>query len=117
MDYLVRDSHYAGVSLGMIDLFYLINTTKIIKHAPKMPYTLGIMSKGVKTYEAYILARHLMNRSIYYHKKIKVIETMIENVFTYFVNEYKYLCKNLTIKRLIPSYISYLRKLSALKTL
>ena len=77
MDYLVRDAHFAGVTVGQIDVAYLINTLTVIDHANGDP-TLGLQSRGVKAYEGYALARQLMNRSLYYHKAVKVFEFMME---------------------------------------
>ncbi len=77
MDYLVRDAHFAGVAAGQIDVAYLINTLAVIEH-PNGDRTLGLQSKGVKPYEGYALARRLMNRSLYYHKAVKVFEFMME---------------------------------------
>ncbi len=77
MDYLVRDAHFAGVSAGQIDVAYLINTLAVIEHS-EGDRTLGLQSKGVKAYEGYALARQLMNRSLYYHKAVKVFEFMME---------------------------------------
>jgi HD superfamily phosphohydrolase len=80
MDYLVRDSHFSGVPLGHVDLHYLIRCLVPIEHAANDGdhATLGITYKGVKPYEAFALARHLMNRTVYYHPKVAVLELLME---------------------------------------
>jgi HD superfamily phosphohydrolase len=76
MDYLVRDAHFTGVSLGQIDVTYLIKSLTIVQKGNQE--VLGLTPKGVKPYEAFALARHLMNRSVYYHSKVRVLEYMME---------------------------------------
>ncbi len=76
MDYLLRDSHFSGTYLGCFDVGYLINCLSVIKH--KNIKILGIKEKGVRQYESFILARQLMNRTVYYHHKVKVVEYMFE---------------------------------------
>jgi uncharacterized protein len=78
MDYLVRDSHFAGVAIGKFDIQYLINSLVVIRHGNDGPKTLGIRPKGVKAYEAFAVARQFMNRTVYYHHKVKVLEHMME---------------------------------------
>ena len=77
MDYLVRDAHFSGVPLGNIDLHYLIRSLAIVEHGAGHS-TLGVTRKGVRAYEAFALARHLMNRTVYYHAKVAVLELLME---------------------------------------
>jgi HD superfamily phosphohydrolase len=77
MDYLVRDAHFSGVPLGNIDLHYLIRSLAIVEHGSGHA-TLGLTTKGVKAYEAFALARHHMNRTVYYHAKVAVLELLLE---------------------------------------
>jgi uncharacterized protein len=76
MDYLCRDAHFAGVPLGRIDLQYLIRNVCVVEHGSQK--TLGLMSKGVASYEAFAFARHIMNRSVYFHKQVATFECMME---------------------------------------
>lgn len=76
MDYLCRDAHFAGVPLGRVDLQYLIRNVCVIEHGTQK--TLGIMAKGVACYEAFAFARHIMNRSVYFHKQVATFECMME---------------------------------------
>lgn len=86
MDYLVRDAHFSGVPLGNIDLHYLIRSLTIIEHGSGHA-TLGLTSKGVKAYEAFALARHHMNRTVYYHAKVAVLELLLERCLLEIANE------------------------------
>jgi uncharacterized protein len=78
MDYLVRDSHFAGLAVGRFDVNYLIHSLAVIEHGTDGPATLGINRKGVKAFEGFSIARQLMNRTLYYHHNIQVLEFMIE---------------------------------------
>lgn len=87
MDYLLRDSHFSGVAVGKFDLNYLINCLQVIEHSTDHPKTLGLFYKGVKPYEGYLISRHLMNKSVYYHRKVKTAEYMAESIFKYLINK------------------------------
>jgi uncharacterized protein len=76
MDYLCRDAHFSGVSVGRIDLQYLIRNICVVQHGTEQ--TLGLTSKGVACYEAFAFARHVMNRSVYFHKQVATFECMME---------------------------------------
>ncbi len=62
-DYLLRDSHFCGVSYGRFDADWLISCLKI--HDNKI----AILPKGLKTLEHYLMARRTMNHNVYLHKK------------------------------------------------
>jgi HD superfamily phosphohydrolase len=49
MDYLVRDSHFAGVALGRVDIYYLIHCLTIVEHDGNSLCSLGVEEKGVNT--------------------------------------------------------------------
>ena len=81
LDYLVRDAHFAGVEIGRIDVQYLINCTMIIHDAQGDGQDhLGLVTKGVKAYETFAFARYLMNRSVYLHKAVNVLQYMMEEL-------------------------------------
>jgi uncharacterized protein len=83
MDYLVRDAHFAGVSVGHIDIRYLIRSLAVIHHEADSNNectTLGLTWKGVLPYETFAFARHLMNRSVYFHCKTATLEFMMETL-------------------------------------
>jgi HD superfamily phosphohydrolase len=76
MDYLLRDSLFTGVSFGRVDIHYLIRSLALINHGQTT--TLGLSEKGARSYEPFAMARHFMNRTVYYHRKVKVMEFMME---------------------------------------
>jgi hypothetical protein len=104
MDYLVRDSHFAGVAIGRFDAQYLINSIVIVPHGEGGPETLGITLKGVKAYEAFLIARQLMNRTVYYHHNVKVLEFMIEHLLRLVIEHMNTLLKSASIAPFIPAY-------------
>jgi HD superfamily phosphohydrolase len=87
MDYLLRDSHFSGVTIGKFDLNYLINCLQVVSHTANKPKTLGLYYKGVKPYEAYLISRQLMNKSVYFHRKVKIAEYMAESIFEYLIKK------------------------------
>ncbi len=67
LDYLLRDSHYAGVNYGRYDLDRIIDTARVI--APTSAQTqLGFEADGVWAVEEMLVARHHMHRQVYGHK-------------------------------------------------
>lgn len=77
MDYLLRDSHHAGVAYGRFDHFRLIDTLRILppprsgaagdSEQSREP-TLGIVKGGVQAAEALLLARYSMFSQVYFHR-------------------------------------------------
>ncbi|OAI46167.1 hypothetical protein AYO45_06475 [Gammaproteobacteria bacterium SCGC AG-212-F23] len=72
LDYLLRDSHFCGVSYGQFDFRWMINSMAVIDTAKGK--RLGITHKGVGVVEHYLMARRLMIRNIYHHPKKLAIE-------------------------------------------
>ncbi len=68
MDYLLRDSHHAGVHYGRFDLHRLISTVVAIPGTDNEPPKLGIEEGGWHAAEALILARYFMFTQVYFHK-------------------------------------------------
>jgi uncharacterized protein len=105
MDYLIRDSHFAGVAIGRFDAHYLINSIVIVTHGnTASEQTLGITPKGVKAYEAFLLARQLMNRTVYYHHNVKALEFMIEHLFRLIIKNAFNLAANNKLGSFVPDY-------------
>jgi HD superfamily phosphohydrolase len=73
MDYLLRDSHFTGVALGMVDMDRLMGTLAI--HGGRS----CIMAKGVEAVEGLLTARGLMYSSVYYHHTVRAAEVMLMN--------------------------------------
>jgi HD superfamily phosphohydrolase len=68
MDYLLRDSHHAGVSYGRFDLHRLISTIQASPGTRGREPRLGISAGGWHAAEALVLARYLMFTQVYFHK-------------------------------------------------
>ena len=67
-DYLLRDSHHAGVAYGKFDHLRLIETMRVLpasQHGSSP--ALGIESGGIHSTEALLLARYFMFMQVYYH--------------------------------------------------
>lgn len=73
MDYLLRDSHHAGVAYGKFDHHRLIDTLRILPSpqeddgsGPGEPM-LGIQGGGLHSAEALMVARYFMYAQVYFH--------------------------------------------------
>ncbi|MFN4133589.1 MAG: HD domain-containing protein [Candidatus Hadarchaeales archaeon] len=73
MDYLLRDSHFTGVALGMVDAHRLTSILRIKEGK------LCILSKGVEAVEGLLTARGLMYSSVYFHHTVRAAEMMLAN--------------------------------------
>jgi len=73
MDYLLRDSHHAGVAYGRFDHYRLIDTLRILPTAaagaaaPSQEPSLGVEEGGIQSAEALMLARYFMYSQVYFH--------------------------------------------------
>jgi HD superfamily phosphohydrolase len=69
IDYLLRDSHHAGVAYGRFDHNRLIDSLRILPKAGKdgTELALGIDKGGLHTAEALLLARYFMYTQVYFH--------------------------------------------------
>jgi uncharacterized protein len=75
MDYLLRDSHFCGVSYGLYDLEWLLNS--IHYEETKDGYKIAVTRKGVGAVEHFLAARRLMTQNIYHHLKVKAEEEVM----------------------------------------
>jgi HD superfamily phosphohydrolase len=105
MDYLLRDSHFAGVSVGKVDVFYLIRCLTVIRHDGVEQKDLGLEVKGVKAYEAFALVRQLMNRTVYFHKTVKVLEFMMEEFLRRVIKYHDAIYKVVSLNSAMPQYL------------
>lgn len=69
MDYLLRDSHHAGVSYGRFEHHRLIDTMRILpqKESGQPLPTLGIEQGGLQSAESLLWARYFMYTQLYFH--------------------------------------------------
>lgn len=75
LDYLLRDSHFCGVTYGAYDLRWMLNSMVIVD-SPQGE-RLGITHKGIGVVEHYLMARRLMTRNIYLNQKKLALEFLL----------------------------------------
>lgn len=68
MDYMLRDSHHAGVSYGNFDLNRIIATVGFVKRPDSDELSLGIVNDGVHAAEGLLIARFMLFTQVYFHK-------------------------------------------------
>ncbi len=71
MDYIVRDSFHTGAEYGNVDVFRLIYTIEIFQG------NLAVNTTALSTLEAFLIARVLSFRSIYYHRVGRAVQLML----------------------------------------
>lgn len=74
MDYLMRDSFYAGVAEGTI------GTERIIKMLNVVDEELVVEAKGIYSIEKFLIARRLMYWQVYFHKTVIAAENLLVQV-------------------------------------
>ncbi|MBT7154233.1 MAG: HD domain-containing protein [Deltaproteobacteria bacterium] len=81
MDYLLRDSYYAGVPYGKFDLERLISSFSCCLEENLNRYLLAIDGEGVPSYEIFLLARIHMFYQIYFHKSLGAYRHYLKKAF------------------------------------
>jgi HD superfamily phosphohydrolase len=76
-DYLLRDSHFCGVSYGTFDLKWLIHCLAKVDDVGEGT-RLGIVKKGIGIVEHYIMARRFMHVNVYLHGKARAVEFLMQ---------------------------------------
>ncbi|MFQ5986508.1 MAG: HD domain-containing protein [Thermoplasmata archaeon] len=71
IDFLLRDAFYTGVAHGIIDLPRLLGTLRLAEG------NLAVDRKGLSAMEGTLVARGLMYTSVYFHKTVRIAETML----------------------------------------
>jgi HD superfamily phosphohydrolase len=77
MDYLIRDSHFAGVEYGKIDVHRLINSIDVLDNA------LAMNIAALYALEAFVIARYEMFKAVYFHRTVRAAEIMIVRAMDY----------------------------------
>ena len=85
MDYLLRDSYFAGVKYGIYDLEKIIESCLI--EVDKTETSLAINSKGIYALEQLLLARYHMTRQVYWHRVSLISNEMIIRGITLAIEE------------------------------
>ena len=81
LDYLLRDSHFCGVSYGGYDFRWLLHCLTVISEEGQT--RLGITHKGIGAIEEYLMARRLMMRNVYQHGKKYGAEFLLKSFLQY----------------------------------
>ena len=68
MDYLLRNSHHAGVQYGRYDWHRIINTVTVAPPEEDRGPRVGVTEGGWNAAEGLIIARYMMFNQVYYHK-------------------------------------------------
>jgi len=77
MDYLNRDSYYAGVAYGIIDVDRIIRSMKFYEK------NLIIDEGGLEAVEKLLIARNMMHQTVYGHHTKRIAESMFSRAYEY----------------------------------
>jgi len=75
MDYLLRDSHYAGVRYGVYDLYRLAHAATHIREKPNS--YLGVKEEDISAVDQFIIANHNMRVQVYGHRIRRIADLML----------------------------------------
>lgn len=75
MDYLLRDSYYAGVQYGVYDLNRLAHAAVTIKEDPNS--CLGVREEDIPSVDQFVIANHNMRVQVYGHPIRRVADLML----------------------------------------
>ncbi len=90
MDYLLRDSHYCGVSYGKYDLERFISTLTVYTDTNNKCMQLAIERGGIQALEEFVLARYFMFIQVYYHKTRRFLDKSLVNALKQILPNGKY---------------------------
>lgn len=85
MDYLLRDSHHAGVPYGRFDHYRLIDCLRVLPQPPSgesdetREPALGLDAGGIHTAEALLWARYLMFSQLYFHPVRRIYDIHLKD--------------------------------------
>lgn len=97
IDYLLRDSHHAGVAYGRFDHYRLIDTLRILPSPPagqsdeaSQEPQLGVEEGGLRTAESLMLARYFMFSQLYFHRVRRIYDIHLRDFLMAWLPEGKY---------------------------
>lgn len=87
MDYLLRDSHHAGVAYGRFDHYRLVDTLRILPktYSESKEPALGVEGGGLHSAEALILARYFMYTQLYFHPVRRIYDVHLKDFLKAFL--------------------------------
>jgi hypothetical protein len=74
MDYLLRDSHHAGVDYGRYDWHRLVSTTTMTPAYDTRGPRIGVTEGGWNVAESLVVARYMMFNQVYFHKTRVILD-------------------------------------------
>ena len=80
LDYLNRDASHVAANYGYVDVDRIVRILRI--QDGKVAY----LDKGINTIENYLMSRYHMYWQIYYHKRARSYEVLLENIYTYIID-------------------------------
>jgi len=79
MDYLLRDSHYCGVSYGHYDLERLLSAIDIgVAVSDEHVKVIAVHEDGLHAFEEFVLARYFMFLQVYFHKTRRILDMSLQ---------------------------------------
>jgi uncharacterized protein len=101
MDYLLRDSHHAGVAYGKFDHYRLVDTLRILptpapetetdgSTEPPKKYTLGVEQGGLQSAESMMLARYFMFSQVYLHRVRRIYDIHLKDFLAEWLKDGKF---------------------------
>jgi HD superfamily phosphohydrolase len=81
IDYLLRDSHHAGVAYGKFDHYRLIDTLRILpkEEDGSIEPCLGVDEGGLQSAEALLWARYFMYSQVYFHHVRRIYDIHLKD--------------------------------------
>lgn len=79
MDYLRRDSHYAGVQYGVFDVGWLMGN--LAPHIVEGSAYLALKARAIYAFDDFLIARYHMFLMVYYHYRSVAYEEMLKRYF------------------------------------
>ena len=109
MDYLLRDSYFAGVKYGLYDLEKIIESCRVDRRGNES--YLAISSKGIHALEQLLLAKQHMTQQVYHHRVRSISDAMIVRGIELAIDEENQELKQLYrydgTSRFIENYMEY----------
>jgi hypothetical protein len=86
-DYLLRDSHHAGVAYGQYDINRLVATLRVVRDRETESLMIGIEKGGIQAVEGLILARYMMFVQVYFHHTRRAFDHHVTRVLGYLLGQ------------------------------
>jgi len=100
MDYIIRDSYYAGVAEGKISV------ERIIKLLDVREGKIVVHEKGIYPVENFLIARRLMYWQVYLHKTVIAAEQMLVKI----IDRARYLLHDKSLENISPNLEYFLAR-------